>query len=79
MCHRKGGLYIYLPSESNGPNLLDDPLKGFIVTPACSPWKCFVTPGFKDKAECTPYVSPGNLISHIATNEGQYQIVMLNI
>ena len=38
-----------------------------------------VTPGFKDKAECTPYVSPGNQISHIATNEGQYQIVMLNI
>ena len=41
MCHREGGLYIYLPSESNGPNLLDEPLKGFIVTPACSPWKCF--------------------------------------
>ena len=41
MCHREGGLYICLPSESNGPNLLDEPLKGFIVTPACSPWKCF--------------------------------------
>ena len=35
------GLYICLPSESNGPNLLDEPLKGFMVTPACSPWKCF--------------------------------------
>ena len=35
------GSYIYLPSESNGPNLLDEPLKGFIVNPACSPWKCF--------------------------------------
>ena len=41
MCHQEGGLYICLPSESNGPNLLDEPLKGFIVTPACSPWKCF--------------------------------------
>ena len=39
----------------------------------------YVTPGFKDKAECTPYVSPGKQISHIATNEGQYQIIMLNI
>ena len=28
------GSYIYLPSESNGPNLLDEPLKGFIVNPA---------------------------------------------
>ena len=37
----KGGSYIYLPSESNGPNLLDELLKGFIVNPACSPWKCF--------------------------------------
>ena len=26
------GLYICLPSESNGPNLLDESLKGFIVT-----------------------------------------------
>ena len=41
MCHWEGGLYICLASESNGPNLLDEPLKGFIVTPACSPWKCF--------------------------------------
>ena len=36
-----GGSYICLPSEPNGPNLLDEPLKGFIVNPACSPWKCF--------------------------------------
>ena len=33
------GLYIYLPSESNGPNLLDEPLKGFIVNPTDLPWK----------------------------------------
>ena len=38
MCHREGGLYICLPSESNGPNLLDEPLKGFIVNPADLPW-----------------------------------------
>ena len=37
----RGGSYNCLPSESNGPNLLDEPLKGFIVTLACSPWKCF--------------------------------------
>jgi hypothetical protein len=29
----KGGSYICLPSESNGPNLLDESLKGFIVKP----------------------------------------------
>jgi hypothetical protein len=33
------GLYIYLPSESSGPNLLDEPLKDFIVNPADLPWK----------------------------------------
>ena len=33
MCHREEGLYICLPSESNGPNLLDEPLKGFRVNP----------------------------------------------
>jgi hypothetical protein len=26
----KGGSYICLPSESNGPDLLDEPLSGFI-------------------------------------------------
>jgi hypothetical protein len=26
----KGGFYICLPSESNGPNLLDELLSGFI-------------------------------------------------
>jgi hypothetical protein len=26
----KGGSYIYLPSESNGPDLLDELLNGFI-------------------------------------------------
>ena len=39
LCHREGGLYIYLPSESNGPNLLDEPLKDFIVNPVDLPWK----------------------------------------
>ena len=39
LCHRKGGLHIYLSSESNGPNLLDEPLKGFILNPADLPWK----------------------------------------
>ena len=39
LCHREGGSYICLPSESNGPNLLDEPLKGFIVNPADLPWK----------------------------------------
>ena len=34
-----GGSYICLPSESNGPNLLDGPLKGFIVKPVDLPWK----------------------------------------
>ena len=35
----RGGSYICLPSESNGPNFLDEPLKGFIVNPADLPWK----------------------------------------
>ena len=36
---RQGGSYICLPSESNGPNLLDEPLKGFIVNPTDLPWQ----------------------------------------
>ena len=39
LCHREGGLYICLPNESNGPNLLDEPLEGFIVNLADLPWK----------------------------------------
>ena len=39
MWHLEGGLYICLLSESNGPNLLDEPLKGFIVNPADLSWK----------------------------------------
>ena len=39
LCHSTGGSYIYLPSESNDPNLLDEPLKGFIVNPVDLPWK----------------------------------------
>jgi len=38
MCHGMG-LYICIPSESNGPNLLDEPLKGFIVNYVGFPWK----------------------------------------
>jgi len=30
LCAMGKGLYICLPSESNGPNLLDKPLKSFI-------------------------------------------------
>ena len=41
LCHLTGGSYNCLPSESNGPNLLDESLKGFIVNLACSPWKYF--------------------------------------
>ena len=41
LCHSTGGFYICLPSKSNGPNLLDESLKGFIVISACSPWECF--------------------------------------
>jgi hypothetical protein len=50
----KRGSYIWWPSESNGSNLFDEPLKGFIVKPICplgpckprafgdhdSQWKC---------------------------------------
>ena len=39
LCHREGGLYIYLVSESNDPNLLNESLKGFIVNPTDLPWK----------------------------------------
>jgi hypothetical protein len=39
LCHLEGGFYNCLPSESNGPNLLDEPLKDFIVNPADLPWK----------------------------------------
>jgi hypothetical protein len=30
VCHLKMGSYICLPSESNGPDLLDEPLSDFI-------------------------------------------------
>jgi hypothetical protein len=39
LCHLERGLYICLPSESNGPNLLDEPLKDFIVNPVDLLWK----------------------------------------
>ena len=41
LCLSEGELYIRRPQKPSGPNLLDEPLKGFIVTPTCSPWKCF--------------------------------------
>ena len=38
LCHSKGGfLYLLANWKPSGPNLLDEPLKGFIVYPACSP------------------------------------------
>ena len=39
LCHLTGGSYNCLPSESNGPNLLDEPLKGFIVNTTDLSWK----------------------------------------
>jgi hypothetical protein len=33
MCHREGGLYIRRLQKPSSPNLLDEPLKGFIVLP----------------------------------------------
>jgi hypothetical protein len=33
MCHLKRGSYIYLLSESNDPNLLDELLNGFDMNP----------------------------------------------
>ena len=41
LCLLKGEPYICRAQKSSAPNLLDKPLKGFIVTPAYSPWKCF--------------------------------------
>ena len=32
-----------------------------------------VAPGFKNKTRYTPYVSPGNQISYIATNKGNIE------
>jgi hypothetical protein len=39
MCHWEGGLYICQLSESNGPNLLDELLNGFIWFPLFGPCK----------------------------------------
>ena len=33
----------------------------------------FVAPDFKNKTRYTPYMSPGSLISHIATNKGNIE------
>jgi hypothetical protein len=33
MCHREEGLYIRKLQKPSGSNLLDEPLKGFIVLP----------------------------------------------
>ena len=40
LCLSEAEPYICLPRKPSGPNLLDEPLKGFIVYPAYSPWKC---------------------------------------
>ena len=34
----EGELYIRRPQKASGPNLLEEPLKGFIVNPADIPW-----------------------------------------
>jgi hypothetical protein len=39
LCHTKEGSYICLPRKPSGPNLLEKPLKGFIVNPTDLPWK----------------------------------------
>ena len=41
LCPSEGEPYIRRAQKPSGPNLLDEPLKGFIVTPVCSHWKCF--------------------------------------
>ena len=41
LCLSKGEPYICRAQKPSGPNLLDKPLKGFVVTLSCSPWKCF--------------------------------------
>ena len=37
----RGALHLFANWNPSSPNLLDEPLKDFIVIPACSPWKCF--------------------------------------
>ena len=37
----RGALHLFANQNPSGPNPLDEPLKDFIVTPVCSPWKCF--------------------------------------
>ena len=41
LCLSEGEPYIRRSQKPSGPNLLDEPLKGFIVIFVCSPWKCF--------------------------------------
>ena len=41
LCLSEGEPYICMAQKPSGPNLLDESLKGFIVTLDCSPWKCF--------------------------------------
>ena len=41
MCLSEGEPYIRRPQKPSGPNLLDEPLKGFIVYPVCSPFVVF--------------------------------------
>jgi hypothetical protein len=43
LCHSEGELCICRPQKPSGPNLLDEPLKDFIVIPACSLWKWVIT------------------------------------
>jgi hypothetical protein len=40
LCHSKRGfLHLLVNWNPSGPNLLDEPLKDFIVNPADLPWK----------------------------------------
>ena len=39
LCLSEGEPYICKPQKPSGPNLLDEPLKDFIVNPADLPWK----------------------------------------
>ena len=57
-CH---GEFDSCQLETYGPNLLDEPLKGFIVYPVCSPWKCFGSykPGHMGITTHSESVQPG--------------------
>jgi hypothetical protein len=70
LCHLKRGSYICLPSESNGSNLLDEPLKGFIVKLVCPLGPCKPR-AFGDhdlQWKCTIFVECKTSISAVLTD-----------